>query len=117
MQLVKTCREKQLPITMNWLSLPEPVTGADGATTARPPAQKRRRTPGGLTFSEEKARPAASKTPKAGKGHRPGDRLDKATGGENGKPVSSRRERNPGGDETQGRIDPGHWEYRWFATG
>jgi hypothetical protein len=67
-------------------------TGADGATTARPPAQKRRRTPGGLAFSEEKVRPDARETPKVRKGHHPGDRPDKATGGEVGKPDSSRRE-------------------------
>ena len=47
------------------------MTDADGATTERPPAQKRRRTPGGLPFSEEKGRPDARDTPKAGKGQSP----------------------------------------------
>jgi len=47
------------------------LTGADGATTARPPAQKRRRTPGGSVFSEEKDGPDAKKTPKAGMGRHP----------------------------------------------
>jgi hypothetical protein len=57
-----------------------------------------------LVIFAEMARPDASKTPKAGKGRHLGDRPDKVTGGENGELFSSRRERNPGGRKTQGRI-------------
>jgi hypothetical protein len=48
-----------------------------------------------LAFSEEKARPDVIETPKAMMGRRHGDRPDKATGGEIGKPISSRREMRP----------------------
>jgi hypothetical protein len=83
------------------------VTSADGATTARPPAQKRRRIPGGLAIFAEMARPDASKTPKAGMGRHLGDRPDKVTGGEKRGTVllaageKPWREKNPGEDRAR----------------
>jgi hypothetical protein len=67
-----------------------------------------RRTPGGLAFSEEKARPGATETPQATKGRHFGDRPDKVRGGEDGKPFSPRRETKPwrGGNPGEDRARP-----------
>jgi hypothetical protein len=88
------------------------------ATTARPPAQKRRRTPGGLAFSEEKARPDANETPNATKGRHFGDHPGQGDGRRKREAVFIAPGDRPWrGAKPRGGSSLAIGNNRWFATG